>query len=73
MIYRIRILGTVDQNLVDWLGGGKMASEQDENGSTFTLLTVDLIDQPALFGVLEAIRDLNLTLISVNLQVKTPA
>jgi hypothetical protein len=38
---------------------------EQENGATITTITGVVIDQSALHGLLERIRDLNLTLLSV--------
>ncbi len=65
MIYQIKVRGNLDQSWTDWLGAVKISSEQEEDGTTITLLTVDAADQPALFGILDHIRDINLILVSV--------
>lgn len=60
--YEIKIRGHLDQRWSDWLAGLKLTHlEGDE-----TLLSGPLPDQAALHGLLERIRDLNLTLISVS-------
>jgi hypothetical protein len=60
--YEIKIRGHLDQRWSDWLAGLKLTHlEGDE-----TLLSGRLPDQAALHGLLERIRDLNLTLISVS-------
>jgi hypothetical protein len=65
MIYQINVKGELDQSWIDWLGGVEITSNLAEDGAAITTLTVDVIDQPALFGILDRIRDLNLVLINV--------
>ena len=59
--YEIKIKGHLDQRWSEWFASLKLTHlEGDE-----TLLSGQLPDQSALHGLLERIRDLNLTLISV--------
>jgi hypothetical protein len=60
--YEIKIKGYLDSSWTDWFASLQLTHlEQDE-----TLLSGMLPDQAALHGLLERVRDLNLTLISVN-------
>jgi hypothetical protein len=59
--YEIKIRGHLDARWSDWFAGLKLTHL--EGGET--LFSGPLPDQAALHGVIERIRDLNLTLISV--------
>lgn len=60
--YEIKVKGLLDPHWSDWFAGLQVTHlERDE-----TLLAGPLLDQSALHGLLERIRDLNLSLISVS-------
>lgn len=59
--YEIKIKGHLDQHWSEWFADLKLTYPGEDE----TLLAGLLADQAALHGVLERIRDLNLTLISV--------
>jgi hypothetical protein len=59
--YEIKIMGHLDASWSDWFADLKLTYLDGDE----TLLSGSLPDQPALHGLLERIRDLNLTLISV--------
>ena len=60
MIYQIKIRGKIDNSWSDWLGKARVVCELDEEGCMTTTLTLEVADQPALFGILDRIRDMNL-------------
>jgi hypothetical protein len=60
--YAIRLKGSLDARWGVWFEG--LAIALDENGDT--LLSGPLADQAALHGLLKKVRDLGLTLLSVN-------
>jgi hypothetical protein len=60
--YEIRIRGHLDQRWSEWFAGLEIAHLPKD----VTLLSGSLPDQAALHGLLERIRDLNLTLISLD-------
>ena len=62
--YRIRVVGRVQNGWSDFMSNLEETCEQ-ENGATVTTITGIVTDQAALHGLLERIRDLNLTLLSV--------
>ncbi len=59
--YEIKIKGRLDPNWSEWFAGLTLTHLE----GNVTLLSGSLTDQAALHGLLERIRDLNLTLLSV--------
>jgi len=60
--YQIRVKGHLDEWWIDWSDNLTITLEETGN----TVLTVPNVDQSALFGLLRRLRDLGLTLISIN-------
>jgi hypothetical protein len=60
--YRIRVKGRLDQRWSDWFNGFVITYPSDDE----TLLDGRVADQAALHGVLAKIRDLGLSLLSIN-------
>ena len=63
--YRIQIQGRLNQSWTQWFDGMSITSEAAEDGSTLTVLTGPVVDQAALHGLLNRIRDLGLSLVLV--------
>ena len=65
-IYEIRVEGELGEMWANWFEGLAIREEYDrENDHHTTVLFGPIPDQPALHGLLNRIRDLNLTLISI--------
>jgi hypothetical protein len=58
--YEVRVDGVLDGHWSEWFGGLQVSTQDDQ-----TVLSGVLPDQSALHGVLNAIGDLGLTVISV--------
>lgn len=63
--YCIRVVGYLDQSWSANLGGMTIAASNREGKQTVTTLSGKVIDQAALFGVLKALYDMRLPLLSV--------
>jgi hypothetical protein len=64
--YEIIVQGRLDPQRSNWFEGLTLTNiEAGENKLACTLIAGPVIDQPALYGLITKIRDLNLTLISV--------
>ena len=63
--YEIRVSGPLAPERAEWFGNLALTVEQ-ASGRAITVLSGPVIDRAALFGILNRIRDLGLTLISVN-------
>lgn len=61
-IYQIRLEEHIDPHWTDWFEGLTITSKN--NGDT--IITGQVIDQAALHGLLKKVRDLGLTLVSIN-------
>jgi hypothetical protein len=58
--YRIKLKGRLDKQWTDWFDGMTITCKND-----ITILTGQVADQAALYGLLIRIRDLNLPLLFV--------
>jgi hypothetical protein len=62
IVYQIRIKGHLGSQWSEWFEGQTITLE--DNGET--LITGPVIDQAALYGLLKKVRDLGMSLVSVN-------
>jgi hypothetical protein len=61
-LYEIRLKGLLNERWAEWFDGLTITLEEDGN----TLLTGPVVDQAALHGLLRRVRDLGMTLVSIN-------
>jgi hypothetical protein len=59
--YEIRLTGHLDAHWTEWFDGLTVSSERDGT----TVISGQIVDQAALHGVLQRVRDLGLPLVSV--------
>lgn len=64
-VYHIRIVGCLNRNWTEQFGDMSISHEVAKDGSTRSVLTGPLVDQAALFGVLNALYGLGFALLSV--------
>ena len=64
--YRIKVEGRLSERWAAHFGGLTLTVEHEPDGSTLTVLTGPIVDQAALHGILNRIRDLGLPLRSVD-------
>jgi hypothetical protein len=60
-VYKICVIGQVDADWSEWFDGLTISN----TGSGETMISGEMVDQAALHGTLNKIRNLNLALISV--------
>ena len=61
-VYQIRVRGHLHDRWADWPSG--LCITRDESGDT--VLTVPVLDQAALHGLLRKLRDVGVPLVSIN-------
>jgi hypothetical protein len=65
LTYRIKVQGRLDRKWSDWFNGMAITYQAGGDSHLITVLTGVVVDQAALYGMLSKIRDLNLSLVSV--------
>jgi len=63
--FQIRIKGHLDERWTLWLDGMTIRKAFNADGEPVTWITGPVVDQAALYGTLSRLRDLGVTLISV--------
>ena len=63
--YQIQVEGRLRAGWSDWFDGLTITVGKETSGPTITTLTGPVADQAALHGILNRVRDLGLTLVSV--------
>ena len=63
--YRVCVQGRLNENWADRLGGMRITTDKSEGQERVTTLTGPLVDQAELAGVLNALYELHLSLLSV--------
>ena len=64
-VYRIKIRGYLDESWSNRLGGMAMQHKAATGGTTITTLQGQMVDQAALFGVLNSLYGLGFPILSV--------
>jgi len=64
-IYRIKIKGVIDQRYAGYFGDMIIGTDKKEEGKTTSMLTGKIKDQAELMGVLNALYNLHLPIVSI--------
>jgi hypothetical protein len=63
--YQIQIVGHLDSKRAAWFESLTLTTEYDDDGAPVTTMTVEVVDQSMLHGLLAQIRDMGLPLLAV--------
>jgi hypothetical protein len=66
LLYEIQVSGRIDLDRAAWFGAMTLDMKRTPEGAVISVLSGEVPDQAALFGILARIRDLGMKLISVN-------
>ncbi len=64
--YQVQVAGHLDSKRAAWFESLTLAKGYGEDGTPITTMTVEVLDQAMLHGLLVQIRDLGLPLLTVN-------
>ena len=63
--YRVQVVGHLDGKRAAWFGCLDLVKEFDEDGMPVTTMTIEVLDQANLHGLLAQIRDLGVPLLAI--------
>ena len=69
-VYQIKVQGALSDDWSERLGGLQISVSRKKTGNTISILTGMITDQTALSGILNALYDSHITVLSVNLMKK---
>jgi hypothetical protein len=64
--YQIQVVGHLDSKRAAWFESLDLIKEYGEDGTPVTTMTIEVLDQAMLHGLLAQIRDLGLPLLAVH-------
>lgn len=64
--YQVKVAGHLDDKRATWFEALDLVKEYSEDGTPITTMTVEVLDQAMLHGLLAQIRDMGLPLLAVN-------
>jgi hypothetical protein len=64
--YQVTVVGHLDSKRAAWFESLDLVKEYSEDGTPITTITVEVLDQAMLHGLLAQIRDMGLPLLAVN-------
>lgn len=64
--YQLKVAGHLDDKWAMWFEALDLVKEYSEDGTPITTMTVEVLDQAMLHGLLAQIRDIGLPLLAVN-------
>jgi hypothetical protein len=64
--YQVQVVGHLDAKRAAWFESLDMVKEYSDDGIPMTTMTLEVLDQAMLHGLLTQIRDLGLPLLAVN-------
>ena len=64
--YRVQVVGHLDDKRAAWFECLDLVKEYGEDGTPLTTMTIEVLDQAMLHGLIAQIRDLGVPLLAIN-------